>query len=59
MTDIISSQFNAAYQAYTDKFGTIPKGGIGYPKITTELLITAVESGIEITEYELPDGADS
>jgi hypothetical protein len=59
MTDTINSPFNVAYQSYIDKFGTIPMGGIGYPKITTELLAAAVESGIEITEYELPVGADS
>ena len=59
MTDTINSPFNVAYQAYIDKFGTIPMGGIGYPKITTELLLKAVSENKAIRALPIPKNADS
>jgi hypothetical protein len=58
MSDTQDNEFNIAAVAYLQKFGKIPYG-IGYPEITTELLLKAVESGKKIRAYRLPKGAVS
>ena len=58
MSNKQDNQFNIAAEAYVQKFGYIPYG-IGYPEITTELLIQAVQSGKKIRAFRLPKGAVS
>jgi hypothetical protein len=58
MTNTQDNEFNLAAEAYVQKFGKIPYG-IGYPDVTTELLLKAVESGKKIRAYRLPKGAVS
>lgn len=49
--------FNAASEAYESVFGAIPYGP-GMPEITTDLLLSAVKAGVEIS-LDIPDGADA
>lgn len=58
MSNTQDNEFNIAAVAYVQMFGNIPYG-IGYPEITTELLIQAVQSGKKIRAYRLPKGAVS
>ncbi len=58
MTNTQDNEFNLAAEAYVRKFGNIPYG-IGYPEVTTELLLKAVESGKKIRAYRLPKGSVS
>lgn len=53
--NVFHNEFNLAAEVYVQKFGNIPYG-IGYPDITTERLLKAVESGKKITAYRLPKG---
>jgi len=52
-------EFNFWGDAYVEKFGGSLPRGIGMPDLTTELLKNAVETGVEIQEIELPEGAIS
>ncbi|CAN4266172.1 hypothetical protein MCEREM3_00157 [Methylophilaceae bacterium] len=58
MSKTQDNKFNLAAEAYVQKFGNIPYG-IGYPEITTELLLKAIQSGKKIRAYRLPKGAVS
>lgn len=58
MSNTQDNEFNIAAESYVQKFGKIPYG-IGYPEITTELLVKAVKSGKKIRAYRLPKGAVS
>jgi hypothetical protein len=59
MTNDNDQLFNETYKLYTDKFGIRPPVGIDFPDLTIELMQKAINSGIEIAEYELPKGAVS
>jgi hypothetical protein len=59
MTNDNDRLFNEAYELYIDKFGICPPMGIGFPGLTIKLIQKAINSGIEIAEYEVPKGAVS
>lgn len=57
--DILDKAFNEAANAYLDKFsGNLPLG-IGYPELTTDLLLKAVKEDKQIIELPIPKGAVS